>query len=496
MKQDHIIQKVFIEITVNNKEKGLSIKDDINSFLSMDVFPKIEKYLSTFEHRLEDHILQIPKLELNLDVKSSTLNSDLKNKIAQVFEEELSEITNPVLNSDEVKTNNSEAYLLTNQEKILQSFIYFLERGSVPWWNSDKKSFSLLEPKVFNAIIHADHFQSSIISVFSKRNVQERIIHQLSDGQIAQLCNVILKDKALKINLQSEIIQLISKLDQSNRIMIWRLILNILSGHLKSPNIHIEDYFLEEILKSEALSKDLFFVKNHFHNLKTVLKIFPIIKEAELIEKIEETLIKNDQNTKKTTKKNEQNSKKIIDEVMQNSNNSEQKAEEFISDEGQYVQNAGLILIHPFMKTFFEHCDLLDKKTNQLSDPELGAHLLHYIATGKINAPEYDMIFEKFLCNIPLHQSINRHIKLTRKHKTQVKNLIESVQHNWSAMKTSSAELLQNEFFQRPGKLVVSDHDCTLTVERKTQDILLERLSWGIGLVKLPWKNQFMFVNW
>lgn len=85
--------------------------------------------------------------------------------------------------------------------------------------------------------------------------------------------------------------------------MVWRLILNILSRHLKSPTIHIEDYFLEEILKSETLSKDLFFVKNHFHNLKTVLKIFPIIKEAELIEKIENTFIKSDQNTKKTTKK-------------------------------------------------------------------------------------------------------------------------------------------------------------------------------------------------
>lgn len=37
---------------------------------------------------------------------------------------------------------------------------------------------------------------------------------------------------------------------------------------------------------------------------------------------------------------------------MQNSNNSEQKDEEIASDEGQYVQNAGLVLIHPFMKTF------------------------------------------------------------------------------------------------------------------------------------------------
>jgi hypothetical protein len=36
---DHIIQKVFVEI-VNNKEKAMNIKEDINSFLSVDVFPK------------------------------------------------------------------------------------------------------------------------------------------------------------------------------------------------------------------------------------------------------------------------------------------------------------------------------------------------------------------------------------------------------------------------------------------------------------------------
>jgi hypothetical protein len=63
-------------------------------------------------------------------------------------------------------------------------------------------------------------------------------------------------------------------------------------------------------------------------------------------------------------------------------------------------------------------------------------------------------------------------------------------------MKKSSAALLQNEFFQRPGKLVVSDFDYTLTVERKAQDILLDKLAWGIGLIKLPWKEKFLFVNW
>lgn len=60
----------------------------------------------------------------------------------------------------------------------------------------------------------------------------------------------------------------------------------------------------------------------------------------------------------------------------------------------------------------------------------------------------------------------------------------------------SSVELLQNEFFQRSGKLIVTDHDYTITIKQKIQDILLKKLGWGIGLVKLPWKEKFIFVNW
>lgn len=122
MKEDHIIQKVFVEISVNNKEKALSIKDDIISFLSIDVFPEIEKYISVLEHQFAGHTLQIPKLELNLDIKNSTLNIELKDKITQIFKEELSEITDSILNSDQQTENNSEAYLIENKEKNCSGF--------------------------------------------------------------------------------------------------------------------------------------------------------------------------------------------------------------------------------------------------------------------------------------------------------------------------------------------------------------------------------------
>lgn len=489
MKQDHIIQKVFVEITVNNKEKAFSIKEDVNSFLSIDVFPEIEKYINALEYKLHDHTLQIPRLELNLDVKNSSLNAELKDKVAQLFKDELSKITKPTEISDQEKESDSKAYLIDNQEKIIQTFIYFLEKGYMPWWNSDKKNISFLEATVFNTLILNSNFQKRIKFILPKENVQERIINQLSNEQIAQLCLSILKNKELKINLETDVIQHISKLNHAERQIVWRLVLNVLSQHLNSSNTNLKEYFLQQIVNVESFSHDLSKVKVNHQKLRIIAKIFPLVKEEEIIENIKNTVIDNPENAKTSTE-----TVYKTDETLNNILSL--KDENLIQYDGQYVQNAGLILIHPFIKTLFEYCDLLHPKTYQLIDPQLCAHLLHYIATGKTNAPEYDMVFEKFLCNIPINQTINRHIKLSRKHKTQAKNVIESVQHNWNPMKKSSIALLQNEFFQRSGKLVASEHDYTLTVERKTQDILLDKLGWGISLIKLPWQEKFIFVNW
>jgi len=479
--QDHIIQKVFVEITVNNKEKALGIKEEINSFLSIDVFPEIEKYINTLEYNLAGQTLQIPRLELNLDVKSSSLNAELKDKIVQLFQEELSKISQHALSLNQETENESKAYLIDRQEKAVQAFIFFLEKGYMPWWNPERKGISLLEPTVFSSLISAKSFEKNFIPLLSKQYVQDRMINQLSNEQIAQLCLTVLKNRELQLNLEAEVIRHLSTLSHSNKLFIWRLVFNVLSEYLKPSGINnLQDYLAHQISKTETADRSQ--TKSSYKNLETVFKLFPSIKENEIAERI-----------KNNTPDHSDNTKGLVEAIeLKNELGREDPGE----NDGQYIQNAGLILIHPFIKTFFEHCNLLDPQTHQLLDPELCAHLLHYIATGNTNAPEYDMVFEKFLCNIPLNQSINRHIKLSRKHREQAKNVIESVQHNWAPMRKSSVALLQNEFFQRSGKLLITDYNYTLTVERKTQDILLDKLAWGIGLVKLPWKEKFIFINW
>lgn len=493
MNKNHIIQKVFVEITVSNKEKAYGIKDDISSFLSVDVFPEIEKYVDALKRIFPDQTLQIPKLELNLEVKNSALDTELKNTIIQRFKEQLSGITEPVLSAEHERESSSEAHLVGSTEKMIQTFIYFLEYGTMPWWNPDKKGINFLDPTVFENLISAGHFPKIIRSVLPKQKVRDRLIHQLPDVQLARLCQVILKDQKTEISPEPEMIRSISGLSLPDRMMVWQLLLNAVSELTDPSNSKFQTYLVQQIgktittekVQAEAIRK----------NLNTIIRVFPFLKKEEIEKEITRMKISQPdlpEHAKSLSEAMREREQPLFEKAIPE----ETIPKEAISDDGQYVPHAGLILIHPFIKTFFEHCRLLDPKTLQLLDPVLGAHLLHYIATGKTNAPEYDMVFEKFLCNIPAHQPISRHVKLSRKHKTEAKNVIESVRHNWSPMKNSSAALLQNEFFQRPGKLVVTDYDYTLTVERKTQDILLDKLAWGIGLVKLPWKEKFVYVNW
>lgn len=485
MNQDHIIQKVFVEITVNNKEKAYGIKEDISSFLSIDVFPEIEKHIEALEHKFSGQTLQIPKLELNLEIKNSSLNAELKDTIVRHFKEELAGVTGPLLSSEQETENSVEAYLVGNQEKMIQTFLYFLEHGSMPWWNPGKKGIRFLEPAVFEILIAADSFPKYILPVLGKQHIQDRMIHQLSDLQLVQLCREIVKNRKLEISLKDDMIISISKFTFPDRMIIWRLILDVLSEYAANVSqSSLREYVLEQTVKTGTFPE--LQERNSPRFKAAIPKIFPFIKKEDIENGINRSLESQQPDFP-------EHAKSFLETIHQKNPIANEEA---IPDEGQYIQHAGLILIHPFIKTFFQHCGLLDSKNQQLLDPELGAHLLHYIATGKTNAPEYDMVFEKFLCNIPLHQTINRHVKLSRKHKTEAKTVIESICHNWSPMKNSSIELLQNEFFQRPGKLAVTDYDYTLTVERKTQDILLDKLAWGIGLVKLPWKEKFMYVNW
>jgi hypothetical protein len=49
---------------------------------------------------------------------------------------------------------------------------------------------------------------------------------------------------------------------------------------------------------------------------------------------------------------------------------------------------------------------------------------------------------------------------------------------------------------QRAGKLSRVDDGWLLQIEQKGVDVLLSYLPWGIGLIKLPWMTELLYVEW
>jgi hypothetical protein len=164
-----------------------------------------------------------------------------------------------------------------------------------------------------------------------------------------------------------------------------------------------------------------------------------------------------------------------------------------------YVQAAGVILLHPFLIRFFRTVDLCEEDAfrNEVCR-QRAVCLLHHLATGEVRTPEYQLVLPKFLCGMPLNAPLDHVIEIEAAEQSESEALLQAAIAHWNALGKCSPDGLRQGFFQRDGKLEKRESGWHLVVERKAQDILLDRLpqGWGLGMVKLPWMDGILRVDW
>lgn len=162
---------------------------------------------------------------------------------------------------------------------------------------------------------------------------------------------------------------------------------------------------------------------------------------------------------------------------------------------GIYINCAGLVLLHPFLPRLFKVLGIADD--DALLQPARALCLLHYLATGQCIAPEYELLLPKLLCNLPLEQPVESDVDLTAAELEEAAALLEAAVRHWDALGNTSADGLRGAFLVRRGKLSArSDGDWLLQVETNSFDILLDQLPWGFGMIKLPWMEKILWVEW
>ena len=163
--------------------------------------------------------------------------------------------------------------------------------------------------------------------------------------------------------------------------------------------------------------------------------------------------------------------------------------------EGIYIDNAGLVLLHPFFPRFFDSLGISIEEV--IVQPERALSLLHYLTTGQTKIPEYELILPKILCEFPLLMPVSSDYKITENEISEVAALLDAVIKHWEVLRNTTPDGLRGTFLLRPGKLIrKEDGDWLLQVESRTFDVLLEHLPWGISMIKLPWMKKMLWVEW
>lgn len=162
---------------------------------------------------------------------------------------------------------------------------------------------------------------------------------------------------------------------------------------------------------------------------------------------------------------------------------------------GLYVENAGLVLLHPFLPQLFGAMKITGD--DELLRPGEALRLLHYLATGSEDAPEYELALPKILCGLPPASLAGEAEPLSDEEREESAALLSAVIRHWEALKNTSPDGLREAFLKRPGKLTRRhDGGWLLQVESNSFDILLDRLPWGFSMIRLPWMPSMLHVEW
>lgn len=166
---------------------------------------------------------------------------------------------------------------------------------------------------------------------------------------------------------------------------------------------------------------------------------------------------------------------------------------------GIIVDLAGLVLLGPYLPTYFQALHLGEGGVfTSREDQYRAVHLLHFLATGLENPEEPMLVLPKIFCGLPLEEPIPLELALSEVEKTESLGLLKAAIQNWPVLKNTSPDGLRSGFLQRMGQLSRSQSHAqwVLRVERMGQDLLLERLPWSISVIKLPWMEAPMQVEW
>lgn len=170
------------------------------------------------------------------------------------------------------------------------------------------------------------------------------------------------------------------------------------------------------------------------------------------------------------------------------------------TDTSHYITNAGLVLAYPFIAPLWQSMGFLDD-TQQLFPTAKGkaATSLHYLVyESPILTDESELPLNKVLAGIQPTTFVDPSLfEPTAQVHHELETLLKALIDHWGVLRNTTVAGLRETFLQRAGKLTWQQPTgWLLQVDSSGVDVLLAHLPWSIGIIKLPWMDDILRVEW
>lgn len=164
-----------------------------------------------------------------------------------------------------------------------------------------------------------------------------------------------------------------------------------------------------------------------------------------------------------------------------------------------FVNNAGLVLLAPFLGHYFRRLNLVDESGRfKASDCRAGAVAALQAACDPESEGrcfhEGELALNKLLCGWPPDRPLEA-ARLPPPERGEVAALIAAVTDQWSALGEMAPGGFAASFLRRQGTLRL-DGVYRLHVERLPQDLPLARLPWALSIISTAWMERPLEVFW
>lgn len=475
----HIILKQVLELEYNGDADGFALQQEVSDWCHRELIPQIDEQLEKLGTKEKVYKIERLQIDVQLDAAGNWLANATTQLVQQLQDQVEQEIRkyhdNPALKP------------VSYAQQLEEAFIYFLQQGNLPWW-SPVTSYQMWQEALEDLLMvgFSGKAREQLRQLLKQPDVQQRTLYQVPDALfiklIVQVNAGIEKDVT---NLINDIKHLVPDAAERKMVLaIFRQSVMVFIYEMR-PQQFVEQVYAHFVHQLAAHSNPRYDQLSKGMWAGTGFKT--TMPEEALRAKLHE------QETDRIPLNGNIEAAKHA--AGQKANPVSERSEPVkIKQDGIYIQNAGLVIVAPFLPVLFKKLGLLNDTV--LTDMNRAVFIVQYIACGREQVAEFELGLAKILCGLELDTPVDTNIQLTMQEKNEVNELLLSVIEYWQVLKDTSPEALRETFLQRQGKLQFTNKQWLLQVEQKAWDMLLQHLPWNVSMLKLPWMGAMLRTEW